>query len=357
MSDKIESLDLEIFNDMYFGNPQLANFTKMGEEYGVSRDTIRRRLVKYIKTNFHDIEVDEADIRNFDMWCSIREAVNDSLTNDELYIFENLEDFTWTMNRTKFSITNNKNGGVFEYKISKDIYNSIIKHSNNIDDNENFDKVVIEIAIDLIHIAKRSSNEFSKRDLKRIAVKTLSKYAVIKNNHLYIRGEKVENYALVKEIVNAHLSGDEEAEKYGNKLAKFMERLYINPETYIVNELFGFISNADISIDDSGMIIGYRAVRHDYKDKYSGTMDNSVGNVLYMDREEVDSDPNESCSNGLHVGSLGYAKSFASSGDRLIKVMVDPYDVCSVPTDYRNGKLRCCKFIVLEDVTDKLLNS
>jgi hypothetical protein len=65
-----------------------------------------------------------------------------------------------------------------------------------------------------------------------------------------------------------------------------------------------------------------------------------------MPREEVDEDPNRTCSTGLHVACFDYAKDF---GERLIEVKVNPRDVVAVPVDYNGTKLRCCQFEVIRE--------
>jgi len=127
---------------------------------------------------------------------------------------------------------------------------------------------------------------------------------------------------------------------------------------YVREQLWPFIESQCIELNDDGTFTGYRAVRSDYLDKHTGTIDNSVGQVVVMPRHLVNSDPNQACSAGLHVGSLEYAKVFKGYGDRLVKVKCHVRDVVSVPYDYVRGgiasKLRCCRFEVVEDVTDSV---
>jgi len=139
----------------------------------------------------------------------------------------------------------------------------------------------------------------------------------------------------------------------------FFEAVMTDIESdYVREQLWPFIESQCIELNDDGTFTGYRAVRSDYLDKHTGTIDNSVGQVVVMPRHLVNSDPNEPCSAGLHVGSLEYAKSFKGGGDRLMKVKCHVRDVVSVPYDYvrggNAGKLRCCRFEVVEDITDSV---
>ena len=65
-----------------------------------------------------------------------------------------------------------------------------------------------------------------------------------------------------------------------------------------------------------------------------------------MDRKDVNDDPNQTCSAGLHVCSQAYGM----YGSRLLLVSVNPADVVSVPIEYKNAKMRVCKYYVKEDV-------
>ncbi|WAW11716.1 rIIB protein [Acinetobacter phage nACB2] len=124
--------------------------------------------------------------------------------------------------------------------------------------------------------------------------------------------------------------------------------------SYKVNQrFFDFISKNSLQITEDGDIIAFKVVRHDYKDKHSGTFDNSVGKTVQMPRNEVDDQDTNTCSNGLHICSESYIKSFSSSNDRLVLVKVDPRDIVSIPTDYNSSKCRTCRYTVVKDVTDE----
>lgn len=135
----------------------------------------------------------------------------------------------------------------------------------------------------------------------------------------------------------------------------FFEAVMTDIESdHVRDQLWPFIESQCIELNDDGTFTGYRAVRSDYLDKHTGTIDNSVGQVVVMPRHMVNSDPTEPCSAGLHVGSLEYAKGFKGYDDRLMKVKCHVRDVVSVPYDYNAGKLRCCRFEVIKDITDSI---
>ncbi len=130
-------------------------------------------------------------------------------------------------------------------------------------------------------------------------------------------------------------------------LVKFLDKLMENPDKHIVEQLYPFLSHNTIKINEDGDIIAYRGVTKDYKDAHTGTMDNSVGNVLKMPRNLVNTNPEQTCSTGLHVAAREYAEGWSS---RLLKVRVNPKNVCSVPVDYNGQKMRVCEFEVLSEV-------
>ena len=128
-------------------------------------------------------------------------------------------------------------------------------------------------------------------------------------------------------------------------MVKFIENLMQNPSKRAVDELFGFLEACTLPITPDGHFLAYKRVREDYLDCHSGTMDNSVGNVLEMDRNAVDDDRNNTCSYGLHFCSFDYLKSF--HGDRIVIVKINPKDVVSIPKDYNNSKGRTCRYEVV----------
>lgn len=129
--------------------------------------------------------------------------------------------------------------------------------------------------------------------------------------------------------------------------AKFFEELMMIEDKDVVEQLWPFLENQKIMLNEDGTFTGYRAVTCDFMDKRTGTMDNSVGKVVAVPRSEVEKNPNVSCAKGLHVGSYEYAMGFANMSDRIIAVKCHVRDVVSVPYDYDAGKLRCCRFEVV----------
>lgn len=131
-------------------------------------------------------------------------------------------------------------------------------------------------------------------------------------------------------------------------LVNFMENLMSNPSMRAVEELYGFLEKNNLPITPDGHFLAYKRVRKDYLDVYSGTMDNSVGKIVEMERNEVDDNKDRTCSAGLHFCSESYLRHFG--GDRTVIVKINPRDVVSIPSDYNDAKGRACRYEVVGEV-------
>ena len=131
-------------------------------------------------------------------------------------------------------------------------------------------------------------------------------------------------------------------------MVNFMENLMKNPSKTAVDELYGFLENNDLPITPDGYFLAYKKVRDDYKDCHSGTIDNSVGQVVKMERNFVNDNRHETCSTGLHFCSLDYLDCFG--GSRIMILKVSPEAVVSIPSDYNNSKGRCCEYEVVGEL-------
>jgi hypothetical protein len=131
-------------------------------------------------------------------------------------------------------------------------------------------------------------------------------------------------------------------------LVEFMHNLMRNPSKRAVDELYGFLEKNSLPITPDGCFLAYKRVRGDYKDCHTGTMDNSVGKVVEMERNMVDDNRDNTCSTGLHFCSHSYLASFG--GERTVIVKINPADVVSIPSDYNNAKGRACRYEVVGEV-------
>ncbi len=168
----------------------------------------------------------------------------------------------------------------------------------------------------------------------------------VKNGVVYYKGRAVHT-SLTQRIVKLVQEG-----KAVGPLLKFMDNLYQNPSPSSINELYDWLMRCSLPITDDGCFMAYKAVTADYKDKHSGTIDNSVGKVPAMPRVDVDPVRANECSYGLHFCSLDYVKSFYGTGDHLLGVKINPKDVVSIPADYNYSKGRTWRYEVVMEIAD-----
>jgi hypothetical protein len=133
-------------------------------------------------------------------------------------------------------------------------------------------------------------------------------------------------------------------------LVAFMENLMTNPSKRAVDELYGFLEKNSLPITPDGHFLAYKKVRQNYFDCHTGKMDNSVGKVVEMERNEVDDNKDQTCSAGLHFCSQEYLPHFGGGDSRVVIVKINPRDVVSIPVDYNNAKGRACRYEVIGEV-------
>ena len=141
-------------------------------------------------------------------------------------------------------------------------------------------------------------------------------------------------------------------------ILKFLNRLYQNPSSRAINELYRFLEHKNMPLTDAGTFLAYKGLNADLYSVTAGTIKslvqgtvredgrifNGVGETVEIRRNEVDDDKDNTCSYGLHAGSMEYATTF---GSKTVIVEIDPADVISIPSDCNGQKLRTCKYKVV----------
>jgi hypothetical protein len=166
------------------------------------------------------------------------------------------------------------------------------------------------------------------------------------DGNIFIKGKKI------PEVLTDRVLKFKDKKLPFEPLLKFAEKLMTNPSFNSRQMLYKFLEHNGHPITKEGNFIAYKKVRDDFKDCHTGTMDNSVGTTVEMNREEVDDNPNNTCSSGLHVAAYKYAKNFSSG--HMLEVEIDPKDVVAVPNDYNGEKMRVCKYVVKAICESKL---
>jgi hypothetical protein len=204
--------------------------------------------------------------------------------------------------------------------------------------------------IDLFDVALTAGTKFEN----------LSERVTVANGRVYFDGVEM-NTVLTNQIVTFIREGED----FG-PLVNFYEKIEMNPNEHSREHLYKFIQvNEDnetgaFTITDDGNFIAYKGVSDDGNGGYVsgssgkatvdgevivGQIPNAVGSVVEMPRDEVRFDPNNHCSTGLHVGTFPYASTFANGA--MLKVLINPRDVVSVPNDSAE-KMRVCRYKVVE---------
>lgn len=130
-------------------------------------------------------------------------------------------------------------------------------------------------------------------------------------------------------------------------MINFLDNLMANPSRRAVNELYDFLEATNLPITEDGYFLAYKKVNDNYKDLYTGTMDNSVGSTPSMPRNAVNEDKDQTCSEGLHFCSFSYLPHYHGGRGKVMIVKVNPRDVVSIPSDYNNAKGRACEYKVI----------
>lgn len=143
-----------------------------------------------------------------------------------------------------------------------------------------------------------------------------------------------------------------------------LDRLVHNPIPAAIERLPIFLERTKLGFLPDGRFIAFKGVNANYESaraNLDGTrFTHQIGDKPRMAREDVDADPNQTCSHGLHVGAPGYVRDHYNGGKyALVLVAVDPVDVVAVPTDYDGEKMRVCGYEVIDhldqDYSDELL--
>ena len=132
---------------------------------------------------------------------------------------------------------------------------------------------------------------------------------------------------------------DSEIESIKPFLYNCLENPYINA----VQEIYDYCKAMDFEITEDGCFLAYKNVNKDLTSVHDGKTQHTIGE--YVEVSQVDTNRNNTCSQGLHFCSRSYLTSF--SGEVTLIVKINPIDVVSIPTDYNFAKGRCRKYQVV----------
>jgi hypothetical protein len=164
---------------------------------------------------------------------------------------------------------------------------------------------------------------------------------------LYLNGRPLDTSA-TRRVLQFMDQGRPELAK---PLCNFIEKVAQNPSRRAVYGLYDWAEKSGLPITPEGDIIAWKIVKEDYLDIYSSSFDNSVGKTVEVPRYEVDENPDQTCSHGLHVCSTAYLPHYGTGpGSRVMVVRVNPKDFVAVPRDYNCSKARVCRYEVIAEM-------
>lgn len=132
-------------------------------------------------------------------------------------------------------------------------------------------------------------------------------------------------------------------------------------ENESMKDLLTFLDRNELPITVNGNILAFKVLNKSedpevFYDCHTNKIGQRVGDVVQMPRALVCTDRTIHCSNGLHVCSIDYLSGFYISGSTILAlVLVNPKDICSVPTD-TSSKVRCNRYQILGIVPEDEVN-
>lgn len=168
------------------------------------------------------------------------------------------------------------------------------------------------------------------------------KFEVI-NNIVHVEGKPVPD-GLSKKIIGFAKEG-----LPYKPLLNFWNKLQKNSSFHVVQSLFEFLEINEYPITEDGDIIAYKGIKQDWTDCHTGTILNTIGKTISVPRNQVDDNPEKTCSFGLHVANWAFSWGYGGTG-HMIMVSVNPENVVSMPNAYEFTKMRVCEYTVISEV-------
>lgn len=194
----------------------------------------------------------------------------------------------------------------------------------------------------------------------REAFEALGDRVTVRGGDVFLDGDPIDN-----SCTRAILRFMQEDVGDWKPLVNFFEKVQGNPSERSRAQLYSFLAANDYTITDQGDIVGYKTVREIEPGEFEsirGGQPGDVqvngedapakprqgpGDVVTMARSTVDPDEFADCSFGLHVAAWSYANGwFGGYSSPVLRVIVSPTDVVSVPNDHGAQKMRVCKYTV-----------
>lgn len=302
---------------------------------------------RYIKSAVNSMEETIFDLIDDEMYdivddvATTRELLTVVFGEDEGFNLENTSSFTLAPAKVEVNVKApepiwNASSKFISITIGRNVYNADKDHPAFKDALNLLVAGDVMGAVDLINV-EQAVTRFVDGDIR------------IEDGQLFFKDIELKT-GLTDRIISLMYEG-----KDFKFLLPFLHNLLENPSRKAVYRLFDFLEANDIEITKEGYFIAWKKVRSNFHDVYTGTMDNSPGKEVRVERNQVDEDDEVTCSHGLHVCSKSYLGHFGSygRGDKVVSVLVHPKDVVSIPVDYNNAKMRTAGYKVIEEVTSR----
>jgi hypothetical protein len=186
-------------------------------------------------------------------------------------------------------------------------------------------------------------------DIPTAISKKTGGFVSVIDGHLYYKGYEVKS--ALATLIMSHLSNG--AENAAAPLIAFLEKAFENPDPRAAEGLFDWVNAAGLPITTEGNILAWKAVQSDYFSIHSGRngrLRHMIGDVVEEPRHETDSNPDQTCSRGIHFAAASYLPNYANGGSRIVAVEISPTDVVAFPRDYNLAKGRACRLKVVGEV-------
>lgn len=217
-----------------------------------------------------------------------------------------------------------------------------------------------EISKKLVDEAPEAEIRALINPVKAIAARfeRLSERVTTDGTNLFMDGDVMHDSLSEHILKLRRLEAEGNAEISWKPFVNFLEKLAQNPSKESRESLFDFITHWGLTIRNDGDVIAYKGIKDDFGSVQRGpgivnnvrikhgSLDNTPGNLVEIERSYVEANRDLACAQGLHVTTIDYA---AGWGPRVVAVAFNPRDMVSVPRR-EVSKARVCRYEVLVEV-------
>ena len=206
-------------------------------------------------------------------------------------------------------------------------WDAIVEALNNVDTTEDDLRPLLDVASTVANYLMGEGVEYRDRAL-------------------YFDGRAIDS-GLTRRILQHKQAGQD---GLAAPLVEFLKKVLENPSRRAVQGLYDWVAASGLPINPEGDVLAYKIVNHDFTDCYTNKFDNSPGKRVEVRRNEVDEDPDRTCSYGLHVCSAKYLPEYGPADKAVVIVKIHPKDFVAIPKDYSCAKARVAGYDVLAQV-------